>query len=147
MSENIYRLTKTEIDKLNRLLREGMDHLDENGVVITEQEAENRRRSGRSNFGRFINGYDHDKITDEIRKWSGHDRIHADHVRNQRRALFGSMYKVPKEKTQSLTLGVRMVELKEQTEQRFATFEKQIKQMEFAISKLELAMNKNSPRY
>jgi hypothetical protein len=104
MSENIYRLTKTEIDKLNRLLREGMDHLDENGVVITEQEAENRRRSGRSNFGRFINGCDHDKITDEIRKWSGHDRIHGEHVRNQRRALFGSMYKPRVEKKKYYSL-------------------------------------------
>lgn len=41
---DIYRLTKTEADKLGRLLRNAMDHVNENGVVVTEDEATNARR-------------------------------------------------------------------------------------------------------
>jgi hypothetical protein len=112
MSENVYRLTKTEADKLSRLLHAAMDHVNENGVVVTEEEATNARRSERPFFGKFTNGADDAKITEEIRKWSGHERISTDHVKGHRRALYGNLWKPPAEKKNYyIKAGVRIDDL------------------------------------
>jgi hypothetical protein len=112
MSENIYRLTKTEADKLGRLLHAAMDHVNEDGIVVTEEEATNARRSERPAFGVYLNGFNDTVITEEIRKWSGHNRIGPDHVKGHRRALYGNMWKPPAEKKNYYTkAGVRIDDL------------------------------------
>lgn len=146
MSENIYRLTKTEINKLNKLLEAALDHVNEDGVVITEEEADNRKRSKRPVFGLYLNGCDDAKVTEEIRKWSGHDRIHIDHVANQRRALFGSNWH-PKEKKKYYTPAIALVEeFKQEVELRFEAFEKRVKQLEFDAGRQKLAGEWNVKR-
>lgn len=151
---DIYRLTKPEVNKLNKLLEAAMDHLNEHGVVVPEKEAEDAKRSGRPHFGKYVNGADDAKIAEEIRTWSGHDRIKVDHVANQRRALFGSMYKSPTEKRKYYTTASEQLEnFKDDVTRRFLSvhdcFEKlemQVKEIGLRVGKLELADKHNTRR-
>jgi carbonic anhydrase len=140
---DIYRLTKTEVNKLNKLLEAALDHVNEHGVVVTEKEADDAKRSGRPHFGRYVSDADDAKVAEQIRTWSGHDRIHIEHVKGQRRALFGNMYKPPTEKKKYYT---SVVTFKEQVEERLEAFEKRIKQVEFEVSKQKLAGEWNIKR-
>jgi hypothetical protein len=131
MSENIYRLTKTEADKLGRLLHAAMDHVNEDGVAVTEEEATNARRSERPAFGVYLNGFDDAKITEEIRKWSGHNRIGPDHVKGHRRALYGNLWKPKTEKKNYYTPTAKHIEtLKGEIELRIDGIEKRVVKLE-----------------